>query len=162
MQYIYVRAPGPGAVIRLLERFSGAEPWEISVTPADVHSGYRCLSVSLSEPAAFANYLAMCLRDTVFVVETSNWRLRVMQHDHDKSDVAYEGTLVVDVRVSSLPIIGYHQVSRAMKSASLPSWVTKLKHLKAVPYETVAVLDQRDLLVEAGDVRYTAQGNMPD
>jgi hypothetical protein len=85
-----------------------------------------------------------------------------MQHDHDKSDVAYEGTLVVDVRVSSLPIIGYHQVSRAMKSARLPSWVTKLKHLKAVPYETVAVLDQRDLLVEAGDVRYTAQGNMPD
>jgi len=162
MQYIYVRAPGPGAVIRLLERFSGVEPWEISVTPADVHSGYRCLSVSLTEPVAFANYLAMCLRDTVFVVNASNGRLQVTQHDHDKSDVAAEGILSMDMRVSSLPVIGHRQVTRALKSASLPSWVTKLKHLKAVPYETVAVLDQRDLLVEAGDVRYTARGNMPD
>jgi hypothetical protein len=111
---------------------------------------------------AFANYLAMCLRDTVFVVNASNGRLQVTQHDHDKSDVAVEGILSMDMRVSSLPVLGHRQVTRALKSASLPSWVTKLKHLKAVPYETVAVLDQRDLLVEAGDVRYTARGNMPD
>jgi hypothetical protein len=162
MQYIYARAPGPGAVILLFERFSGTEPWEISVTPADVQSGYRCLSVSLPEPVSFANYLAMCLRDTVFALDVSNGQLHVTQHDYDKHDVIDKGTVTIDIRISSLPILGHHQISRALKSAGLPCWVTKLKHLKPVPYETVAVLDRRDLLVEAGDVRYTAQGNMPD
>jgi hypothetical protein len=145
-----------------LERFSGVAPWEISVTPADLHSGYRCLSVSLSEQVGFATYLARCLRDNVFIVDASNGRLKVTQYDHDNSDSSAEGICTIDVRVSSIPLIGHRQVTRALKSASLPSWVTKLKHLKAVPYETVAILDQRDLLVEAGDVRYTAQGNMPD
>lgn len=162
MLYIYVRAPGPGAVIRLLERFSGVAPWEISVTPADLHSGYRCLSVSLTDHVAFSNYLARCLRDAVFIVDASNGRLQVTQYDHDNSDAPAKGTCTIDIRVSSLPLIRHRQVTRALKSASLPSWVTRLKHLKAVSYETVAVLDQRDLLVEAGDVRYTAQGNMPD
>ena len=162
MQCIYARAPGPGAVIRLLERFSGTEPWEISVTPADVQSGYRCLSVSLTEPVSFANFLAKCLRDTVFIVDASTGRLQVTQYSHDKSEAPVKGVCTIDIRVSSLPLIGHLQVTRALKSASLPSWVTKLKHLKDVPYETVSVLDQRDLLVEAGDVRYTAQGNMPD
>ena len=39
MQHLYVRAPGPGAIIQLVERFVGSGTWSIAVTPADVKTG---------------------------------------------------------------------------------------------------------------------------
>ena len=162
MNHIYVRAPGPGAIIRLLDRFSNSEPWTISVTPADVLTGYRCVMVTGVDLAGFANYLSMCLRDNVLLVETSPERLLVTQCSHSDTQHISGQTLFIELQISKLPILRDYQVKRALKSARLPGWVIKLKHLKAVSYETIAVLDQRDLLVEAQDVLYTSQGNIPD
>ena len=162
MNHIYVRAPGPGAIIRLMERFAGAEPWRISITPADVQTGYRCVSVTGYEASKFASHLAMSLADIVYVVDTSSGSLQVTKYSPVDSDGSCVVTSLISLQVSPIPILAAYQIKQALKRATLPVWVIKLKQLRPIPYETIAVLDQRDLLVEAGDVQYTSQGNIPD
>ena len=159
---IYVRAPGPGAVIRLAERFAGTEPWLIAVTPADTKTGYRCVTLSGCDTAAFTCHLATSLMDIVYVIELASRRLMITSFVYDSNDVTVAQQTIVDQGLPQLALLGNLTAKRTLKRAGLPLWAITVERLKRIPYETIAVLDQRDLLVEAPDVVYIAQGNTPD
>jgi hypothetical protein len=162
MQHLYVRAPGPGAIIRLVERFVGSGTWSIAVTPADIKTGYRCVILSDCDATSVAEHLATSLRDSVFVIDESADRLRIdrVTSSNDVADTNSES--LVDIRLHPFVLLRQYRVRQALRSAGLPLWKLKLHRLRHVSYETVRVLDQRDLLVEAPDVIYTAQANIPD
>ncbi|MFM2414180.1 MAG: hypothetical protein RJB05_1356 [Armatimonadota bacterium] len=165
-QRIYARAPGPGAIIRLAERFSGSEPWSISVTPADAKTGYRCVTLSGCDVAEFARHLATSLTDTVYVIDVSPRRLLITAYllvdaDADAdADADVSCQTIVDLPLPRFTIVGKLVVGRTLRHEGLPLWAITLERLRRVPYATIAVLDQRDLLVEAPDVVYIAQGNI--
>jgi len=159
-QRIYARAPGPGAIIRLAERFSGSEPWKIFVTPADPKTGYRCVTLSGSDTAAFARHLVTSLTDTVFVIDVSSRRLLITAYLVADADAGVSCQTIVDLPLPRFTIVGKLVVGRTLSSKGLPLWAITLERLRRVPYETIAVLDQRDLLVEAPDVIYIAQGDI--
>jgi hypothetical protein len=162
MQHLYVRAPGPGAIIRLVERFVASGTWSIAVTPADVKTGYRCVVLSECDASSMAEHLATSFQDSVFVIDESADRLRIVRVSSTKVDAAANSKLVTDIDLHPFVLLRQYRVRQALSSAGLPLWKLKLNRLKHVSYETVRVLDQRDLLVEAPDVIYTAQANIPD
>lgn len=162
MQQLYVRAPGPGAIIRLVERFVGSETCHIAVSPADIKTGYRCVVLSECDSPSVAEHLATSLRDTVFLIDESADRIRIVRVMPTKDDAANEPETLVDLRLHPFVLLRQYRVRQALRCAGLPLWKLKLNRLKHVSYETVRVLDQRDLLVEAPDVIYTAQVNNPD
>jgi hypothetical protein len=159
-QRIYARAPGPGAIIRLAERFSGFESWTISVTPADAETGYRCVTMSGCDVAAFARHLANSLLDVVYVIDVSPRRLLITVCLLADADVDVSCQTIVDLPLPRFAILGKLVVKRTLIRKGLPLWAITLERLRRVPYATIAVLDQRDLLVEAPDVVYIAQGNI--
>jgi hypothetical protein len=159
-QRIYARAPGPGAIIRLAERFSGSEPWTISVTPADAKTGYRCVTLSGCDVAEFARHLATSLTDTVYVIDVSPRRLLITAYLLADADAGVSCQTIVDLPLPRFTIVGKLVVGRTLRREGLPLWAITLERLRRVPYATIAVLDQRDLLVEAPDVVYIAQGNI--
>ena len=162
MQHLYVRAPGPGAIIRLVERFVGSGTCHVAITPADIKTGYRCVVLSECDAPLLAEHLATSLRDPVFLIDESAVRLRIFRVLCTKEDAANEPEALVDLRLHPFVLLRQYHVRQALRSAGLPLWKLKLNRLKHVSYETVRVLDQRDLLVEAPDVIYTAQVNNPD
>lgn len=162
MQHLYVRAPGPGAIIRLVERFVGSGTWSIAVTPADVKTGYRCVVLSECDTLSMAEHLATSLQDSVYLLHEAADRLRIVRVSSTKVDTAANSELVVDIGVHRFVLLRQYRIRQALRSAGLPLWKLKLHRLRHVSYETVRVLDQRDLLVEAPDVIYTAQANIPD
>ena len=162
MQHLYVRAPGPGAIIRLVERFVGSGTWSIAITPADVKTGYRCVVLSECDASSMAEHLATGLQDSVYLIDESADRLRIVRVSSTKVDAAANSKLVTDIDLHPFVLLRQYRVRQALSSAGLPLWKLKLNRLKHVSYETVRVLDQRDLLVEAPDVIYTAQANIPD
>ena len=159
---IYVRAPGPGAIIRLAERFAGTEPWMIAVTPADAKTGYRCVTLSGCDADAFACHLATSLMDIVYLIELSSGRLMMTSFVCVASDVTVARQTIVDQALPQLTFLSSLAAKRTLKRAGLPLWAITIERLKRISYETIAVLDQRDLLVEAPDVVYIAQGNTPE
>ncbi len=159
---IYARALGPGAIIRLAERFSGSEPWMISVTPADAKTGYRCVTLSGCDEAAFARHLAKSLLDAVYVIDVSPRRLLITAYLLADADAGVSCQTIVDLPLSRFAILGKLVVKRTLRRKGLPLWAITFERLRRVPYATIAVLDQRDLLVEAPDVVYFAQGNIPE
>jgi len=162
MEYLYVRAPGPGAIIRLVERFGGAEAWNIAVTPADVHSGFRCVILSECDPRSFATFLASCLGDSIFLIEDSETRVRIDKVTVTSDAAEISSQSVIDIRLSPIRLFRSLGIRQALRRAGLPLWLLRIRRLRRVSYETVQVLDQRDLLVEAPDVIYTAKANIPD
>lgn len=162
MQHLYVRAPGPGAIIRLVERFFGSGTWSIAVTPADIKTGYRCVILSECDAPSVAEHLATSLRDSVYLIDESADRLRIVRVTSTNVDAAANSKLVTDIGLHPFVLLRQYRVRQALRSAGLPLWKLKLHRLRHVSYETVRVLDQRDLLVEAPDVMYTAQANIPD
>lgn len=162
MQVLYVRAPGPGAIIRLVERFALSGTWSVLVTPADVKSGYRCVVTFELELLSLANHLATSLGDDVYILEEISDRLRIVRITPNCDIVDINAQPLVDVRLGSFALTRQHRIRKALTGAGLPLWKLKLHRLRHVPYETVRVLDQRDLLVEAPDVMYTAQGTTPE
>ena len=159
---IYVRAPGPGAVIRLAERFAGTEAWMIAVTPADPKTGYRCVTLSGCDADAFASHLATSLMDIVYLIELSSGRLMITSLVYVDSDVTVARQTTVDKALPQLVLLSDLTAKRTFKRAGLPLWAITIERQKRIPYETIAVLDERDLLVEAPDVVYIAQGNTPE
>ena len=159
---IYVRAPGPGAIIRLAERFAGTEPWMIAVTPADAKTGYRCVTLSGCDADAFACHLATSLMDIVYIIELTSGQLLITSLVYVDSDVTVARQTIIDQALPQLTLIGSLTAKRTLKRTGLPLWAITIERLKRIPYETIAVLDQRDLLVEAPDVVYIAQGNTPE
>ena len=159
---IYARALGPGAIIRLAERFAGTEPWMIAVTPADPKTGYRCVTLSGCDVPMFASHVAMSLRDTVYVIDVSPGRLLITAYLLADADAGVSCQTIVDLPLPRFAILGKLVVKRTLRRKGLPLWAITLQRLRRVPYATIAVLDQRDLLVEAPDVVYIAQGNTPE
>jgi len=158
--WIYARAQGPGAIIRLAERFAGTDPWMVAVTPADAKTGYRCVTVSGCEVAAFARHLATSLTDTIYIIDMSSRRLLITAYSKTDGDADISCQTMADLPLHQVAILGKLVVKRTLRRICLPLWVNKLDGLRRVPYETIAVLDQRDLLVEAPDVIYIAQGDI--
>lgn len=162
MQHLYVRAPGPGAIIALLNRFAGSDVWEVSITPADARTGYRCVTLNSGDSVAFAGFLTECLQDTVYVLAVADARFEIIELKLSKNGVDVARCSLHDKALPSIPFLRDHSIKNVLKQLCLPLWVTNLNRLKSVPYETIRVLDQRDLLVEAPDVIYTAQADIAD
>lgn len=162
MQYIYVRAPGPGAVIRLLERFASSHSWSIEITPADSVTGYRCVSVTGANPSDFAVHLSMSLSDTVFIIDIEPTRVRIASISISATAQSPSECVIAEKRINAPSILRNVPLRSTLKQAGLPTWVCRLPQLRKVRYETVAVLDQRDLLVEAPDVVFVTEGNVAE
>ncbi len=160
MQVLYVRAPGPGAIIRLVERYEGNGTWCVSVTPADLRTGFRCVVPSECDVTSLAEHLTTCLRDSVYLIDQTTEHLRIVKLGHTDDSAVIDRESVVDIRLHPFFLIRQQRIRKALTNAGLPHWISKLHRLRHVSYETVAVLDQRDLLVEAPDVVYTAQGTI--
>ena len=109
-----------------------------------------------------AEHLATSLQDSVYLLHEAADRLRIVRVSSTKVDTAANSELVVDIGVHPFVLLRQYRIRQALRSAGLPLWKLKLHRLRHVSYETVRVLDQRDLLVEAPDVIYTAQANIPD
>jgi hypothetical protein len=100
--------------------------------------------------------------DIVYVIELASRRLMITSFVYDSNDVTVAQQTIVDQGLPQLALLGNLTAKRTLKRAGLPLWAITVERLKRIPYETIAVLDQRDLLVEAPDVVYIAQGNTPD
>jgi hypothetical protein len=145
-----------------MQRFSGDLKWSIQVTPADPSTGYRCVNVAGVDEYVFAEHLARSLMDIVFVVDHTKTRLHITKFAMEMHDGTVHVSTAVD-RSLTLPVLLPNVVLRAaLKGEGLPLWVCTLQRLRRVSYDTVAVLDQRNLLVEAPDVIFEAEGNMAE
>lgn len=133
----------------------------IAVTPADPKTGYRCVTLSGCDADAFACHLATSLMDIVYLIELSSGRLMITSLVYVDSDVTVARQTTVDKALPQLVLLSDLTAKRTFKRAGLPLWAITIERQKRIPYETIAVLDERDLLVEAPDVVYIAQGNTP-
>lgn len=159
MAHLYVRAPGPGAIIGLVERFSHPNVCNVSVTPADYKTGFRCVMVADCNTDSLAIYLATSLRDIVYTINCTAHQMHIACFFPDGN---VDKNLIVEHALHRIPLVRYFQIKKLLEQLHLPLWLLKLQKLKSVSYDTVQVLDQRDLLVEPGDVVYTTQVNNPD
>jgi hypothetical protein len=100
--------------------------------------------------------------DIVYVIELLSGRLMITSFVYDSNDVTVAQQTTVDQALPQLALLGNLNAKRTLKRVGLPLWAITVDRLRRIPYETIAVLDQRDLLVEAPDVVYIAQGNTPD
>lgn len=162
MQYLYARAPGPGAIIGLVKRFVGSGACSVAVTPADLATGYRCVILSECAAPSVGEYLATSLRDSVFVIDDSVDRLRIYRVSPSIDDMTVNRESLVDLHLHPFVLLRQYRIRNAIVKAGLPLWILRINRLRHVSYETVRVLDQRDLLVEAPDVIYIAHVNIPE
>lgn len=148
---VYARAPGPGALLGLLERWpAGISEQVILITVADERSGYRMVQLQCNEPEALCRYLSQSLQDDVLWVDLLDstglvYEIRCYTPGIPVASIVLERS---NLPINSLPFLAKRHIRSVFRKHGLPCWFLDMPRCRRIPYVTICVLDTRNLLVE--------------